>query len=153
MAAPIFNIFRMALVTVSTLVPVPAANAWSYWTLPSHILHWNFASADWHCPAATNDLRTGGRFSYTMAAKDGSASFEFCGVYGKVVPGQLLAFTLEDGRTVTVSFEPADLGTRISESFEPEHVNPVDLQQAGWQAILDNFRAYVERSVSGASPA
>ena len=28
--------------------------------------------------------------------------------------------------------------------FEPESENPVELQQAGWQEILDNFKQYVE---------
>jgi hypothetical protein len=31
--------------------------------------------------------------------------------------------------------------------FDPESENPVELQQQGWQAILHNFKTYVEQSV------
>jgi uncharacterized protein YndB with AHSA1/START domain len=45
-----------------------------------------------------------------------------------------------------VRFEPTDEGTRVTETFDPEQVNPEDRQRQGWQAILDNFKAYVERT-------
>lgn len=54
---------------------------WDCFSLPEHIVQWNFASPEWHCPSAENDLRVGGKFSYRMEAKDGSFGFDFWGIY------------------------------------------------------------------------
>ncbi|MDE3213945.1 MAG: hypothetical protein KGM98_11980 [Bacteroidota bacterium] len=51
---------------------------------------------------------------------------------------------IDDGRTVKVDFLQGDGFTRIIETFEAEGENPIDIQKAGWQSILDNFKIYVE---------
>jgi len=33
---------------------------------------------------------------------------------------------------------------KLSTNFEPENHNPLTLQKMGWQAILNNFKKYVE---------
>jgi len=133
-------------ITVETTVEANLDKVWNHWTQPEHIMNWNFASDDWHCPAAENDPVTGGRFRSTMASKDGAMSFDFEGVYDDVVFGKRIAYSMPDGRQVTVEFE--DLGNRVkvTESFDPEQTNPVEMQQAGWQAIMDNFKKYVEKN-------
>lgn len=132
-------------ITVETTVPVSPAQAWAYWTEPAHITKWNQASEDWHTPRAENDLRVGGKFSSRMESKDGKYGFDFGGVYDEVEPHRVLNSTLGDGRKVFVTFEPADSGTRIVETFEAEGENTVELQRQGWQAIMDSFRRYVEK--------
>lgn len=117
---------------------------WDAWNKPEHIKNWAFASKDWMCPAATNDLRVGGRFVTTMAAKDGSASFDFGGIYSVVETEKAIAYTIDDGRAVSLSFESTADGVRVIETFDPENVHPADFQRAGWQAILDNFKTYAE---------
>ncbi|MBL0146602.1 MAG: SRPBCC family protein [Chitinophagaceae bacterium] len=134
--------------TVQTSVNAPIEKVWAYWTLPQHVMQWNNASPDWHCPAATNDLQVGGKFSYTMAAKDGSMRFDFWGVYDEVLGNELIMITLGDNRKVKVSFASIGDVTEVTETFDAEDVNPVEMQQAGWQAILDNFKKYCE-SISG----
>lgn len=134
-------------ITVSTLVNRPVHEVWHKWTAPEHITQWCAASDDWHCPSATNDPRTGGRFSSTMAARDGSYSFEFEGVYDEVRPHERIAYTMPDGRTCEVLFTEEGGGTRITESFDAETENPVEMQQAGWQAILDRFKRHAETTV------
>ena len=130
-------------ITVETTVPVSPELAWEYWTEPRHITQWNQASEDWHTPRAENDLRVGGKFTSRMESKDGKFGFDFWGIYDTVEPHRLLASTLGDERKVYVSFEPVHAGTRIVETFEAEGENSVELQRAGWQAILDSFRRYV----------
>ena len=107
-------------------------------------MHWNFASEDWCCPAATNDLTVGSEFHYTMAAKDNSMSFDFWGTYQEILKHQNIEIILGDGRKMNVIFESTNDGVTVTENFEPESENPVELQQAGWQLILDNFKKYVE---------
>ena len=131
-------------ITVSALVNIPVSGVWTIWTDPAHIMRWNAASDDWHCPRAANDLRTGGRFSSTMAARDGSFSFDFEGVYDDVQEHRRIAYTMSDGRTCDVRFAEEEGGTRITETFDAETMNSADMQRAGWQAILDRFRAYAE---------
>lgn len=131
-------------ITVETTVMAPLDKVWDYWTSPRHIVNWNFASDDWHCPKAENDLRVGGKFSSTMASKDGAMSFDFEGVYDEVVDQERIVYTIVDGRKVEINFEDLDGKTQVTEIFDAENVHSAELQRAGWQSILDNFRKYVE---------
>lgn len=132
------------MITVETLINAPIDKVWQYWTEPQHIMKWNNASDDWHTPHAENDLRVGGRFLSTMAAKDGSFSFDFSGVYDEVIVHQTIAYTLADDRKVKILFSEQNGQTQVIESFQPESMNAPELQQQGWQAILNNFKKYVE---------
>ena len=132
-------------ITVGVDVAATPAQAWWALTQGAAIVVWNHASDDWHCPAASGDLRVGGAFSQTLAAKDGSMSFDMTGVYTEVEPGARLAYTLADGRCVEVTLTSLHEGrTRVTETFDPESTHPVEMQRAGWQAILDNYRAYTD---------
>jgi uncharacterized protein YndB with AHSA1/START domain len=134
----------METIEVKTQVAAKPAVVWQKWNNPEDIMNWAFASDTWEAPYAENDLRDGGVFVTTMAAKDGSEEFDLGGVYTRVVENELLEYTLDDGRMVRVTFSPDDGGTSIVQEFEPENENPIETQRAGWQAILDNFKAYVE---------
>ena len=131
-------------ISVEATVKSNIGKVWNTWVEPEHIKKWNAASPDWHTPKAENDLREGGRFSSTMEAKDGSFSFDFTGTYNEIIPNQKIKYTIDDGRKVEVIFKQLDEGILIREVFEPETQNSHDMQQEGWQAILDNFKAYVE---------
>ncbi len=134
-------------ITVDVTVQAPVAKTWKYLTEPEHITQWNNASDDWHTPSATNDLREGGKFTCRMEAKDGSAGFDFGGTYSKVIPLKHIAYTMDDGRTVMVQFEDRGGETHITEAFDAESENPVEMQREGWQAILDNFKKYTESHI------
>lgn len=131
-------------ITVRTTVKAPASKAWTYWTAPEHATQWSFADDSWHAPYAENDLRVGGNFKTTLAAKDGSFSFDFAGTYTAVKENELLEFVLGDGRKVQVIFTANGDETTIVETFDPESENPLEMQRAGWQAFLDNYKKYVE---------
>lgn len=131
-------------ITVSTFVDAPMQRVWQAWTTPAHIVRWNFASADWQCPAAEIDLVEGGRFSYRMEARDGSMGFDFEGEFIEIVPQQLIEYRLGDGRVVRVEFSESDDGATLTETFEAEDELSGEHQKQGWQAILDNFKRHVE---------
>lgn len=131
-------------ITVTTIVTAPMTKVWEYWNTPEHIVNWAFASDDWEAPAAVNDLRVGGTFTTTMAAKDKSTSFDFSGRYTTVTEHGLIEYVMEDGRQVTVEFSQVPDGIQVTETFDPESENSTELQKNGWQAILDNFKKYVE---------
>jgi uncharacterized protein YndB with AHSA1/START domain len=131
-------------ITVENTIHAPVAKVWEYWTSPIHITKWNNASEDWHTLRAENDLRVGGSFSSRMEAKDGSFGFDFGGIYDAVTPQKYIEYTLGDGRKVEITFTAEGDNTNISESFDPEGTNPVEMQRGGWQAILDNFKKYTE---------
>ena len=135
-------------ITVATTVQASIEQVWLHWTSPEHIIQWNMAAENWHCPTASNDLRAGGRFSYLMAARDESMRFDFCGTYDVVTRPKRIKYTLDDDRKVTVNFTEENGGTTVTEIFEAEKVNPIEVQQAGWQAILDQFKGYVESRTS-----
>jgi uncharacterized protein YndB with AHSA1/START domain len=131
-------------ITVQTTVNAPVAKVWESWSEPKHITQWCAASNDWHAPKAENDLREGGSFSTTMAAKDGSFSFDFGGIYDVVKPNEYIEYTLGDDRKVKISFTGTGDTTTVTETFDPETQNPAEMQRGGWQAIIDNFKKYTE---------
>jgi len=133
-------------ITVETKVNASAEKVWQYWSAPEHIMKWTFASGDWHVPYADNDLKIGGKFKTTMAAKDGSAGFDFEGTYRAVEENKLIAYDMTDGRQVKITFEENDGKTRIVETFDAEEQNSVEMQKDGWQSILDNFKKYTEEN-------
>lgn len=133
-------------ITVRSVVDAPAEKTWEFWTNPEHVRKWNNASPDWHTPSAENDLRPGGKFSYRMEARDGSSGFDFAGIYDEVKHPASIAYTIGDGRKVRVSFISRGSKTEIWETFDAEGLNTPERQRQGWQAILDNFKKYVENS-------
>jgi uncharacterized protein YndB with AHSA1/START domain len=132
------------MITVQSKINASIENVWEYWTNPEHITKWNNASDDWHTPYAENDLRTGGRFKSTMASKDGTMSFDFEGEYTLVEQNEAIEYVMADGRKVEISFATSSSGVEVIESFDPETENSEEMQQQGWQAILNNFKKYVE---------
>lgn len=131
-------------ITIETIVNAPVNHVWKCWNEPEHITKWAFASDTWEAPAAKNDLRVGGSFVTVMAAKDGSAKFDFSGVYSAVKPNELIEYSMADGRKVSTGFESMGDKTKIVETFDMENENPEEMQRSGWQAILNNFKAYAE---------
>lgn len=133
-------------ITVQAHINAPIEKVWKYWNEPQHITQWCAASDDWHAPYAENDLRKDGKFKTTMAAKDGSFSFDFEGVYTKVDPFKRIDYSMPDGRKVSIIFSGDGNSTHITETFDPETTHSIEQQLEGWQAILNNFKAYSERS-------
>ncbi|CAN5871351.1 SRPBCC family protein [soil metagenome] len=133
-------------ITVKATVNAPVEKVWKFWTLPEHIKKWNNASEDWHTLSAENDLRKGGKFNSRMEAKDGSFGFDFWGIYEEIKTNEQIAYTLGDGRMVDIRFNADGNTTTLTETFEAEMENTVELQQSGWQAILNNFKNYAENN-------
>ncbi len=133
-------------ITVKTTVNLPVSNTWKHFTDPESVKHWNMASGDWHCPEARNELRVGGELCYKMAAKDGSSQFDFLGTFTEIIPNEKLCFELADGRQVEVLFKVMNGQTEITETFEAENIHALDMQEQGWQAILNSFKQFVEKS-------
>ena len=134
----------METITVQTEIDAPVGLVWKCWTTPDDIVGWNAASDDWHTPWAKNDLREGGRFTSRMEAKDGSVGFDFAGTYTKVIQHEYIEYKMDDDRGVKIKFESSGKKTNVLEQFEAETMNSVEMQKNGWQAILENFKKYVE---------
>ncbi len=133
------------LITVEALVNAPVEKVWKCWADPAHITQWNFADPSWHCPSAENDFRVGGKYSARMEARDGSFGFEFWSTYDKIENEKLLELTMGDGRYWKTTFESKGDATLVTEVFEAEKENPVEMQKGGWQSILNNFKSYTEK--------
>jgi uncharacterized protein YndB with AHSA1/START domain len=130
-------------IVVETHVHAPIEKVWQAYTTPEDIVQWNAASDDWHTTKASVDLRVGGAFSSRMEAKDGSFGFDFAGTYTHVVPNRLIEYSFGD-RTAKVEFTERPEGINVRVSFDAETTHPIEQQQVGWQAILNNFARHVE---------
>jgi uncharacterized protein YndB with AHSA1/START domain len=132
------------VITLITEVNAPVQKVWNYWNDPNHIVQWNAASDDWHTPNATVDLKVGGKFCSRMESKDGNMGFDFEGIYTEIIPFEKIAYIMPDQRKVQVVFEAQNGHTRVTESFDAESENSLELQQQGWQSILNRFKNHVE---------
>jgi len=131
-------------VTVEAIVKADLNRVWDAYNSPQEIKQWNSAQEDWHTTRSTVDLREGGKFLSRMEAKDGSVGFDFEGTYTRVVPRETIEYRMADGREVQVQFVERPDGVHVKTTFDAETENPPELQQQGWQAILDNFGRHVE---------
>jgi uncharacterized protein YndB with AHSA1/START domain len=132
------------VIKVENTINAPVEKVWEFWTKPEHIIKWCNASDDWHTPRAENDLKVGGKFASRMEAKDGSMGFDFGGVYDAVRTNEYIEYTMSDDRKVKINFSVQENKTKVVESFEAENTHSIEMQQGGWQAILDNFKKYTE---------
>lgn len=131
-------------ITIEATIAADTKKVWNAWTNPEDIKKWNFASDDWQCPKASNDLRVGGKYAARMEAKDGSFGFEFEAVYNEIIDQKKITYTMEDGRKATTTFEDLNGKTKVTTVFDAEKENPEEMQKQGWQAILNNFKKHVE---------
>ena len=116
---------------------------WDCYNNPTHIINWNFADPSWHCPTATNDMKIGGTYKARMEAKDRSFGFDFEAVYIDIQEGKEFTYAF-GGREATIKFVGNENSTEVIVTFDPENENPIEMQQGGWQAILNNFKNYTE---------
>jgi uncharacterized protein YndB with AHSA1/START domain len=130
-------------IIVEAKIEAGIQKVWDYYTNPSHIINWNFADPSWHCPSASNQLEVGGKYVARMEAKDGSFGFDFEATYSEVIPFHSFSYEF-GGREAKVDFQKNGDLTLVKIIFDPETENPIELQQAGWQAILNNFKNYTE---------
>jgi uncharacterized protein YndB with AHSA1/START domain len=132
------------LITIEAIVNKPIDKVWEMWVKPEHITKWCFAADDWHAPSSTSDFKVGGKLTTRMEAKDGSFGFDFWGIYNEIKPNEKVAITLGDDRKWDTYFYEIDGGVKVVEEFEAESQNPIEMQQTGWQMILNNFKKYAE---------
>lgn len=131
-------------ITIKANISKERQQVWTYYTEPAHITQWNFATDEWCCPNAENDMTIGGQYKARMEAKDSSFGFDFIAIYQEISPEVSFTYQMEDGREVKVRFEDTNQDTNVTIIFEPEDQNSLDLQKNGWQAILNNFKKYAE---------
>lgn len=131
-------------ITIQVVVSADKNKAWDYYTLPEHIVNWNFASDEWHCPRASNELVVGGKYFTRMAAKFGDIGFDFEGIYTEVRPQEGFTYKLSDDREVSVNFLEEEGNTQVQLIFDAENENPHKLQAKGWQTILNKYKKYTE---------
>jgi uncharacterized protein YndB with AHSA1/START domain len=134
---------KKMMITVSIGIFAPIEQIWKRWNDPKDIQQWNNINEDWHTPLVENDCRPGGKFLYRMGTKDGRLSFDFTGKYDEVVKHELISYTLNSGRTATITFSQ-DQPVILTESFEPDDEPSVEEQRDFCQAILNSFKRYVE---------
>ncbi len=144
---------NMQKIKVATVVGADIKKVWQHWNDAESIKGWAFASDDWECLYAENDLKVGGRFLTRMSAKDGSTAFDFTGTYTEVVEFNTIKYLMDKTddenkqRECEITF--TDLGdgtTKVEEEFDPEETNTPEQQKAGWTAILENFKKFVENN-------
>ncbi len=158
----------MQKLKVETILNSDIQNVLDKWINIESVKVWCHAGADWGVGNVENDVRVGGRFLTNMHALDNSASFDFTGEYTEVEllenkNGKYTArlkYKMDKldseamNRECEVLFESVEgenmsggseaSATKVTEIFDSENLNSIELQISGWQSILDNFKKYVE---------
>jgi uncharacterized protein YndB with AHSA1/START domain len=142
----------MNKIQIEIIVKGDLKKVWRFWNEPELIKSWAFASDDWECPYAENNLVVGGTFVTRMSAKDKSVAFDFSGTYTEVKEYEKIRYVLSNNindssaRTCEVTF--SDMGdgrVKVTEVFDPENQHSEEMQRNGWQSILNNFKKAVEK--------
>ena len=139
-------------IKVETLVDASVEKIWEYWTSPEHIKNWYFSSSNWCAPNAKNNLHVGGRFLIRMESKDGVEGLDFEGTYTLIKKYKKIAYQIDDGRKVKIEFKTMKDSSKIIETFDVENINSIEMQEEGWQAILNNFKQYVNLEQKNTQP-
>lgn len=137
------------IVPVERIIDAPRALVFQAWIEPVHILRWYRGSSDWTTPYAESDPRPAGKFRIGFGSPDGKNDFAFEGIYTEVTASERLAFTIADGRPVTVHF--ADVGgkTRVTVDLALETTYSEDQQREGWGMMLMHLDQYLAEYLRG----
>jgi uncharacterized protein YndB with AHSA1/START domain len=131
-------------IEVSVTIQKPLKVVWFHLLNPLSIQQWNQVSSDWETTEARVDLKVGGQYFAHMQAKDKSFGFDFIATFTKINPLENYTYVLDDQRVVTVTLKETKQGVLVTEVFDPENENPMEIQREGWQAILTSFKNFVE---------
>ena len=132
-------------ITVRTIIKAPVEKVWKLWTTPADIMQWNNPFEDWHSPRVEVDLKEQGRFFFRMETKEANSGFDHAGEYDKIIPHQVIEYTVDDGRKAKVTFVSKGNETVVTETFEPEAKTPLEIQKDFCQIILKKFKEYAEK--------
>ena len=134
-------------ISVQTSVKADINKVWEFWTNPEHIVKWNFASDDWCCPSAVNNLQVDEKFNWRMESKDGKVGFNFKGIYDEIIDQKSISYKMSDGRSVDINFSEKGDNVIVSETFDAEGSNSDEMQRAGWQGAC---RRWIDNRSLGA---
>jgi uncharacterized protein YndB with AHSA1/START domain len=134
------------IIDVTITVNAPIEKVWKLWITPEDIKQWNNLSDEWHVTKAENDLRKGGQFLFVMGLKDGGFSFDFTGTYDEIIPHGLIAYTLNDKRVAAITFTGSN-PVHITEDFEPNSTDDIEMQRGFCTAVLHSFKKYAESNL------
>lgn len=136
------------MIRLENNVPAPVERVFDAFVTPDDLMQWHRASDDWTTPHAKTDPKVGGRFNIGFGDPSGQHSFDFTGEYTEVNRPNKLAYTIDDGRKVTIDLTDAGDGTtNVVWEFEPENEFPKDMQRDGWNAQLSNLVKYLGSNV------
>lgn len=131
---------------ISTIkVDKPIQDVWQHWIDPESIKVWNVPFDTWHCPMVENDVKNGGAFNFRMENASTKEGFNYIGVYEHIIPFESIVSTGDDGRKNKVAFQALGNATIICETFEPDTETAIEMQQKFTDAILLNFKKFMER--------
>jgi uncharacterized protein YndB with AHSA1/START domain len=163
---PDFNAAKYPPVDLRRKFNAPVEQVWKAWTNPDLVKQW-WGPETYSCPAATMDVRPGGKSNLAMKGPDGKTQYSG-GVYHEVIPNKKIVssdmFTDKDGNRMsandaglsgewpevmklTVEFE--SLGPNESQIHLVHEGIPKDQHDdcvAGWSSSIDKLKKLVERS-------
>ncbi len=131
-------------IVIERELEAPRALVFEAWSDPKHLVHWYYASEGWTTPFADVDLRVGGEFRIGFCDPDNKYDFVFGGTFTEVTPPSRIAYTMGDGRRVTVDFTAIGKNrTHVRLAFEAENTFPIELQRNGWGAQVAHLVEYL----------
>ena len=86
-----------------------------------------------------NNLTVGGKFTSTMAAKDGSFSFDFSGIYTEVKPNEIINYTMDDGRIARILFASIENQIKIAKL-----VNSIPVEEMESAELREKINSYIK---------
>ena len=134
---------------VKRVIKASPAELFEAWTNPESMKKW-YAPVPKTVTAASSDLRVGG--AYRIEVLMGLDTISVSGVYKRIIPNQLLAFTWTPctggpgyETLVTVEFKAASGGTEVIITHEGfTETETRSRHEYGWNGCLDNLAKVTE---------
>lgn len=145
-------------IIISRVFAASRSLVWQAWTDPRHVMEW-WGPTGFENLACELDLRVGGSFRLSMRGPDNNV-YPCTGTFSEIVEHERIVYEgiADDGHacgaglppraTVTVSFEPHDLGTKLTihtllPSAEATAAARAGGYVEGWSGALERLQAAI----------
>jgi uncharacterized protein YndB with AHSA1/START domain len=123
-------------ITIERLIDAPRERVFKAFIDPEQVMQWHYATEGWSTPYAKIDARAGGKFDIGFKSPDGANDFAFEGTYTEVKEPERIAYTIGDGRPVTVDFIDEGGKTKVVLVLALENMNSAEQQREGWTEMI-----------------
>ncbi len=136
--------FSTFLNTSTFSVSSPISHVWNVFTTPTHVMNWVIPTNEFTSTPVIENFVVGANFHFPIVSENGTPfEFDFKGTFTNIIPGSFLAYTLENGTTLFVSFVVNGENVELTYSVDFGSNPTSEFHLNYFNTIMTNFKSYV----------